>query len=760
MSKREIPSRRGDWKIGALLFAVVLAVYFATGAVYVSAPIRAPGPVGVVPGVQDGFTGIDCFSVNDSSAVIAQSLSLLNDGDLSFRPEEIPHMLYWRIEGVDTDDTFTLPAIDERLQSWIEAGTVKPAKPFPQIVRTTEPKTFLNCFGIGGALTSAPAFAVAQLWYGPLDKQPDVLDRVAFAEGAALAAASCLFLFLTLRRFLTVSQAVVLVLAYGLGTCVYSTSSQGLWQHSASAFFATLGLLFMSRLNERWWTPAALGVCMAMATLSRPTLGIVAAVVGAALLVADRKSFALYALAGLPFAVGLLIFNDVHLGSPFKFGQTVLVDHAEEKTGVPRIWQTPPWIGLAGLLISPSRGLFVYSPFFLASILGGALAWRRDGPWTWVRPLTVALPVVLFVESNHFDWWGGWSYGYRHLVDLTPFLIILIGPAAGVVFGRGLAPILFHLAVVWSVGVQVLGVTANDFWGWNARVGYKLVDETGAVAARTVDPAQARLWASAPGRRAEYEVLNIDRIENRGRLWSASDSQIAFCLQNFASGWASRQSQMWNARQPYQRKVAEAYRNLALAYQKAGAPDTALACLEWALEWDPSCQEAVVSLWDLLARAHGQPDRILNALESRRVQAPGDLAAAMYLGFLWLELGDATEAIRVLEDVLRRSPKEFARRFDLCAQNLRRRIQAESTFRPARDVSDRLDAVAEATSLYHAARLAELRGDLPEAERIYREAMVRRPEAPTSRSHLARVLLEQGRTAESKAMLEGDAPPR
>ena len=43
--------------------------------------------------------------------------------------------------------------------------------------------------------------------------------------------------------------------------------------------------------------------------------------------------------------------------------------------------QVPLHEGLAGVLVSPSRGLFVYSPVLLFSIVGCLGVWRRDpGP--------------------------------------------------------------------------------------------------------------------------------------------------------------------------------------------------------------------------------------------------------------------------------------------------------------------------------------------------------------------------------------------
>ena len=173
----------GDYLVAAALFVGLVVIYFTAGTVFISAPDPQVEVEFQNPGIQDQFLGQDCFSVNDSSAVISQSLSLIRDGDLSFRPVEIPHMLHWSINGLDQAGTFSLPALDDRLRDWVEAKVVIPVHRHPQIVKTTKPDVFLNCFGMGGAITAAPAFALGQLLFGPLEEKPDILDRLAFTEG-------------------------------------------------------------------------------------------------------------------------------------------------------------------------------------------------------------------------------------------------------------------------------------------------------------------------------------------------------------------------------------------------------------------------------------------------------------------------------------------------------------------------------------------------------------------------------------------------
>lgn len=762
MNPTTAPNER-DAMHGGALFLAILSLYWFAGSVFLSKPVASGDTRSAKPGVMDEFTGIqDCFSTNDSSAVIAQSLSLINEGNLSLTPKEIPQMMHWQIQGLEHIPPFSLPAIDDRLKSWIDSGTIHPirASPeqhirsaHPQIAPTREPNLYLSCFGVGGAVTSAPAFAAAQLWYGPLERHPDVLDRVAFAEGSVLVAASCLFLFLTLRRFLATTRSAVLVLAYGLGTCVFSTSSQGLWQHSATAFYLSIGLLCLTRLDRSPGFSILLGMTIAMATLSRPTLGIVAGAIAIHLLVTDRKNAIGYLLAGLPFAITLLAFNNYYLGNPFRFGQTVLVDHAFEKTGVASIWQTPPWIGLPGLLISPSRGLFVYSPFLLAAIPGGIMCWRGQR-WAWLRPIAVAVPIIVLLESLHFDWWGGWSFGYRHLVDLSILLVALVGPATEKVFRRRwILP--FSVAVAWSIFVQILGVTANDVVGWNARLAYRLRDAQNKDVGTTFDVQEYALWNDKQRRTplvGDVIAMNIDEPKYRQRLWSIRDSQLVYCLRHFASGTASRQSQLLNARQGWNRKLAESYLLVARAYLSAAQPDLAMDCCQWALDAEPGNQQATLLFWELASKRYGV-DNVARLLRQRRMDRPEDVAAAIYLAFVSVEQGDVESAIRAFEEALRRSPDEFQKRYDSVRRYFELRLNSNAVVRPAPAIRRDLSVVNAVLQRYQQGRAFEQAGRLDDALLAYREADKQWPGFVDTKAHLARILAAQNKTDESLDIL-------
>src|SRR4029079_19793706 len=110
--------------------------------------------------------------------------------------------------------------------------------------------------------------------------------------------------------------------------------------------------------------------------------------------------------------------------------------------------------GLGGLLFSPTRGLFVFSPFLLFLIL----AWRHlphgygdrgERGLTLAMSAGVALQVLLYART---DWRAGVSCGPRSLTALLPLLVCMLVPVVATL--RGLGRVCFLLAVGVAVVIE------------------------------------------------------------------------------------------------------------------------------------------------------------------------------------------------------------------------------------------------------------------------------------------------------------------
>jgi hypothetical protein len=81
--------------------------------------------------------------------------------------------------------------------------------------------------------------------------------------------------------------------------------------------------------------------------------------------------------------------------------------------------------GFAMNLVSPSRGLLVFTPVFVFSIVGMALAIRNR--WCWpLSPYLIAIVCLHAILISRY--WSGHSFGQRYWADMTPLLVLFLIP--------------------------------------------------------------------------------------------------------------------------------------------------------------------------------------------------------------------------------------------------------------------------------------------------------------------------------------------
>jgi hypothetical protein len=285
---------------------------------------------------------------------------------------------------------------------------------------------------------------------------------VAKFSAAFITAFAVLAFFLCARLLTNVKTSVLATVAFGFGTSVWSTASQGLWQHTPSVLFLSLALWFLIR-GERSGanTVAPAGMFLALAFVSRPTTLVIAAVFALYVLIEYRSAFIRFALWGVPPVLLFLLYNYAVNGSPFVFGY---------QEGVASQFGLPQWEAIQGLLFSTGRGLFVYSPFLLLAPIGLALGWKSPR-----RNLYIALTIAGVAYTLIMAAWGsmgGWAYGSRMLTDALPVLCLLMIPAVermqGVarlgLWGVIIAAIFLQSLGIWDYGLRFHSDPANSIW--------------------------------------------------------------------------------------------------------------------------------------------------------------------------------------------------------------------------------------------------------------------------------------------------------
>lgn len=328
---------------------------------------------------------------------------------------------------------------------------------------------YLSAYSPGPAVVALPVYVWPVLAGVSVDPWAHRLEKLA---ASLMVALSVMCVFWALGEFVGLRWALAVAAIYAFGTSSFSVSSQALWQHGPSQLFLALFLLCLvrGRTDERWLAYGAFAA--SAAAVMRSTDVLVAIPVFAwVVYTRPRLVFRLTAFA-LPPLAALVLYNVWCFGSLWGPGGS---------TTAPT-WaffsRTPSVEGLAGILASPGRGLFVYSPILVFAVAGLLLGLRRTP--TLLAPLGLGVLMVIVVVGQWFRWWGGYTWGPRLLADVTPILCFFLYPVTPVLDRHRLVKAVFVLLALLSVGAHALGAFRYDA-RWDA-----LVD---------VDRRSAALWS-------------------------------------------------------------------------------------------------------------------------------------------------------------------------------------------------------------------------------------------------------------------------
>lgn len=314
----------------------------------------------------------------------------------------------------------------------------------------------------------APAWLVAHQ-HPPLRMGDIVLmtliDTMEKLAASLIAALSAVILYFALRKIISPHLSLLLTLVYGLGSCVWSISAQGLWRHGFTqlSFALLLWALWSSEAwrGRAWWA----GLAVALAAANKPAD--VAIVLPFLVYFARRgrgeflRFFTPLAVLGsLVLTYNLYFFGKILGGYHNPFGQVAAVPYLEASV-------MPFWERAAGLLISPNRGLLIYTPWTVFALWGAGRVWKENS-YGWGRYLLVGMGGVFLEQSVLGSWWAGWCFGPRYLSDLLPFLVFLLVPVLPRVRSVPALRIAATLAVLVAVWVQVIGAFFYPRGWWDA----------------------------------------------------------------------------------------------------------------------------------------------------------------------------------------------------------------------------------------------------------------------------------------------------
>ena len=325
-----------------------------------------------------------------------------------------------------------------------------------------------NRYPVGTALLILPVVWLADGW---APGEPLSLGHcLALAAIAAkvLAALSVVLLFALVVRLTGERRpALGLALVFGFATMHLPIHAGGLFTHNA-VIPLLLAMLLLALRDDAGAAWAAVPLVAAFVT--RPTCVPVLAVVAGWMALHRPRAFPPFALAvaglGAPFVAW----------SAWTYGTMLPPYYTGYDASSPYVMSATRFAqGLVGHLVSPNRGILVFTPILAFSLWGMALSVRSRAPRaSFYRMLALAVVVHwLMISVMARKWWGGWSLGPRHVVEIFPLLVVLLVPAVDAVRAASarlrlvLAPVA-AVALGWSVFVAVHGATSDAPQQWNS----------------------------------------------------------------------------------------------------------------------------------------------------------------------------------------------------------------------------------------------------------------------------------------------------
>jgi hypothetical protein len=235
------------------------------------------------------------------------------------------------------------------------------------------------------------------------------------------AALTVLLLFRLAREFLSMLPALALTLIFAFGTAAWSVASRALWRNGISLFLLTVALYLIVLARNKPRLIQFVSLPLAFSFTVRGTNGLSIALITLYVLLQYRSYFWRYLLWALPVAVPFALYNLAlyqAVASPYySVYQPFSASH-------PNLIE-----GALGNLISPSRGLLIYSPVLILAA-AGVIVKLKQHTFEKLDGTLIAIIVLHWLVISDFAlWWGGWAYGPRFFADVLPYFFYLAIPA-------------------------------------------------------------------------------------------------------------------------------------------------------------------------------------------------------------------------------------------------------------------------------------------------------------------------------------------
>jgi Dolichyl-phosphate-mannose-protein mannosyltransferase len=336
----------------------------------------------------------------------------------------------------------------------------------------------LPSFPLGTGILSVPYAAMAlAASHGVVTES--FLSRSEKHLAALIAVASTLLLFSGVRRRFGENVAIATSAVFAFGTTVFTCVGQSLFSTTGEVFFFCLALALLLPEDASLASVIGAGLAMGGAFLCRPSALLATGCMGLALLLRRRRDGVAFGAAAGAVIVVIGVWLRSLYGHPL--GGYALMN---TQTG---IWGHSILEGLAGNLISPSRGVLFFFPYLFFLPLAAGLVRRDASTRRWWLAALLSVAGTLGLASGYDKWWGGWSIGPRLMTEAAPFLPLLLIPIWQNWSRLGRVRFAFLSSVLVAMATQTLFAYSPRVHLWSGEV---------------LDPHPESLWSLSNGQMA------------------------------------------------------------------------------------------------------------------------------------------------------------------------------------------------------------------------------------------------------------------
>ncbi|MBD2127325.1 hypothetical protein NDI39_01240 [Microcoleus sp. ZQ-A2] len=356
-----------------------------------------------------------------------------------------------------------------------------------------------SAYPIGVAILTSPLYLIfyifLKIYHIPVNLTHESFEfyRLSFEKMAAAitTAISVVFFYLASSLKFKKSVASLSTFIFAFATNTWMISSQGLWQHGGSnlcviiIIFCLIKANYTKREKSKIIILIIAGVFCGLLPIIRPTstLFLVAALLYSFTI---YRGSSFFLILGMASAIPGLLWNLHYFGK--LIGGYSIISHFYSFTVKTFVEAS------LGTLISPSRGIFVFSPIILYSIFGAykVFQFRAYKDEKLMGIMTLAVFGLFFSYCFYTFWWAGYCYGPRFMTDILPVTCYLINyyiddlsntsnPFRNQRFIDKSKILLFFFMVMISFFVQIVGAFGEKGLYWS-------------ISPLKLEQYQSRLW--------------------------------------------------------------------------------------------------------------------------------------------------------------------------------------------------------------------------------------------------------------------------